>query len=298
MPTTLVLRARPDLDGVEVGTLMASQTGKSVYRVSGVVRVHRQDGERKESFVRLILQRLRPADVPPGAVVRPWRLALPAPPAAVPAAVSAPPTIRRTAPTDIAQRRRQDQAAQLARVRRIGREEATGFDLGPEVRRRIIRDRDGRLLRDADCAVMEDVPDPKEPNRTLRRRAYRSDPILALKRAGSIGEREVNAAEDLREWLEIATPRLGGFNDAGGVHVSPFDRLPVLSGLLGASLKLRRLSEALGQLWEPALWVCAGGTVLSFSEFKRLRMQTATDLVRDGLKALANQLYGPIRKAA
>lgn len=161
----------------------------------------------------------------------------------------------------------------------------------------MIRDRDGRVIREPDCAVLENVPDPLVPNRTLRRRAYRSDPVTALKRAGTIGEREVNAVEDLRQLLEIATPRLGGFNEDGG-HVAAFDRLPPMSGLLAASMRLRRLSDALGRLWEPVLWVCAGGTVLSLSEFKQLRLQTVADQVRDGLRALADQLYGPRRAAA
>jgi hypothetical protein len=293
--TVISLRAHPGLDAVVAGMLMASASGKSVYRVLEVVRVRVHLGVRERCHFRLILGRLRQAEVPPGVEVHPWCLRAPRPPPRAALVVAEPMRSRTVVAAEIGQRRNTEHAAQLARIGRIGREKHTGVDLGPEVRRRAMRDRSGQLLREADCEVEERAADPDDPNRKLRR-AFRSDPLLALERAGSITKREARAAEDVRNWLEQATTRLGGMSTEA-VHRSPYDQ-QISSEQLVASSKLRRLAAKLGKLWPPVLWVCMGGTVTSFASFQHMRLEVAGELVRISMKALADHLYGPARSAA
>src|SRR3977135_3897796 len=91
-----------------------------------------------------------------------------------------------------------------------------GADFGPGLRRRAVRDKRGRLLREADVELDEGAVDPRNPNRRLRR-AYRVGADAVLRRAGSITAREVEAAGELRRHLERAAPPYGGGGAALGL---------------------------------------------------------------------------------
>jgi hypothetical protein len=111
-------------------------------------------------------------------------------------------------PPSIAERirasRTADEQAVKARVARVGRDDGVqhGRDHGPGIRLRNVRSRRNEILREADVAV-EDGPDPERPNSTVRR-ARRVDPLLALKRAGAIEDRHLDAAAAMRAYARQA----------------------------------------------------------------------------------------------
>jgi hypothetical protein len=279
----------------DVGMLVRSPGGGAIYRILEVTRLHRAGERIGKSRLRLVCARVKAAEVPTGATVHAWAWQAPAPAPGRPlaAATAAEPPPRAVVAARVLAAKLQRQREEAARVGRVGREEHTPGNFGPALRRRAARDRRGRLLRDADVVVVE-APDPKAPRRTLTR-AMRVDPLLALRRTGGIGKREIDAAEDVRFQLECLTPSMGGGYGLA-VHVSIFDRVGISSAQVAASRDLRRIEARLGRLWPPVLWVCMGGTVLGWAEYRRQRLATASEAIRDGLHELADLLYG--RKVA
>jgi len=165
-----------------------------------------------------------------------------------------------------------------------------GADFGPGLRRRAVRDKRGRLLRDADVELDDGAVDPRNPNRRVRR-AYRVDPVDVLRRAGSISTREVEAAGELRRHLERAAPPYGG--GGGGTGLAPHLCQPITEEHLRAARKLREASAALGVvLWPVVLWVCLGGSVKGYAAQSRIREGRASDLIVSGMTRLADHLYG------
>ncbi len=264
--TVITLRARLCGTPPCPGEFMASPTGRMIYRIDDVTTL-RQAGERPGMHrYRLMCTRLGKV-APEGVEVRPWipgtppgRLGLPAAP-----------------------------VARQPLIGSYGRGE-TG-DFGPGMRRNVVRDYRGRLLRGPDVEVEDQAVDPRNPNRRVRR-ARRVDTIDLLRRAGTIGAREVEAAGDLRQCLERVAPSVGG----GGltrVGIAPHLCQPIVDTHLKAARKIREASAALGErLWHPVLWVCLGGSVRGYAAQWRIRTHRATALVGDGLTRLGDHFYG------
>jgi hypothetical protein len=282
--TVVTLRARRLTgDPPRTGELMASASGKTVYRILGVVTLRTAGDPRADRF-RLDCGRLTACQVPADATIHPWRYGHTPPPGLGQGAIEAPPRCQTAAgpPKAI-------QPRPSARTR--GVEEKTVADLGPGLRRRASRDKHGRLLRDLDVEVDDRAVDPRNPNRRLRR-AYRVDPVDVLKRAGSIGAREVDAAGELRRHLEQVAPPLGA-GRVGSVAVSGFLIQPITDQHIRACRKVREASAILGaQWWPPVLWVCLGGTVRGYSDQWRVGTHTASELISSGMARLADHFYG------
>jgi hypothetical protein len=271
--TVVTLRTRVAQVPPRIGELMASQSGATVYRLIGVtcLRIAGEAGCR----YRLTCLRLLRAEVPAGEEVLPWRLAAPKPPAPrseLPApanAMSANPIRERVVKTSL--------------------EVRVGPDFGPALRRRAVRDRRGRLLREPDVEV-EDAADPRNPHRR-HRRAYRIDPVDRLRQAGTIGPREADAAQELRLHLERIAPPLSG--DLLRIGSSSSSCETILDQHVRAATKLREASETVGeQLWPVVLWVCLGGSVRGYAEQWRMRPVSASLLVANGMVRLAEHFYG------
>jgi hypothetical protein len=284
--TVLTLRARRvgACEPPRVGELMASASGKTVFRIVGVTRV-RTAGDPTADRYRLACGRLRQAEVPDGAVIHPWRLSAGAPGQRLGqggAEASPRPVAAATAPKAL-----QPRPSGGTRVV----VESTVADLGPGLRRKAIRDKHGRLLREADVEVDDRAVDPRSPNRRLRR-AYRVDPVDTLRRAGSIGPREADAAAELRHQLERVMPALGG-GAALRITVSAFLVEPITDEHIRASRKLREASAAVGErLWPPVLWLCLGGSVRGYSDQWRVGTHRASELITSGMSRLADHFYG------
>lgn len=278
--TVITLRARWCGTPPRPGELMAAPTGGTVYRVVAVATL-RQAGERSGSQrYRLTCTRLAPAEVPIDVEIHPWRwdgrgprqTALSAPPPRVALLVSKP---TQRAPSG----------------RSVRAETHAGADFGPGLRRKAVRDRRGRLLREPDVEVNEQAADPRNPNRRVRR-AYRVDTIDLLLRASSIGRRDAEAAAELRKHLERIAPPVAG----GGltrVGIAPHLCQPITDVHLTAARKLRLAAEALGErFWAPVLWVCLGGSVRGYAAQWHVGTHRATALVGDGLARLGDHFYG------
>jgi hypothetical protein len=279
--TVVTLRARRLTgDPPRAGELMASATGKTVYRILGVTTV-RTAGDPLGERYRLAVGRLPQAEVPDGATIHPWRWGRRRGQARQerPGASSA--------DQPLGQPHRASSGLPSPRTRGV---EYGHADLGPGLRRRSVRDKHGRLLREADVEVDDRAVDPRNPNRRLRR-AYRVDPVDLLKRAGSIGAREVDAAGELRRHLEQVAPPLGA-GMASRISVSGFLIEPITDQHIRACRKLREASTVLGVLWGPVLWVCLGGTVRGYCDQWRVGTHQASDLIATGMGRLADHLYG------
>jgi hypothetical protein len=281
--TVVTLRARLMAgDPPRAGELMASACGKTVYRVLGVTRV-RTAGDPQGDRYRLACGRLGRDEVPEG-VIHPWRWDRRAPRQRAAQACAGPAAATRAPQTA------QNACRPPPRPRMRVVEETTVADLGPGLRRRAVRDRAGRLLREADIEVDDRAVDPRNPNRRLRR-AYRVDPVELLRRAGTIGAREMDAAGELRRQLERVAPPLGA-GMVGRISISGFLIEPITDQHIRACRKLREASTVLGVLWGPVLWVCLGGTVRGYCDQWRVGTHQASDLIATGMGRLADHLYG------
>lgn len=281
--TVITLRARWCGTAPRLGDLMAAPTGATVYRVLAVVTLHRAGEQPSGHRYRLTCERLASVDVPQGVEIHPWRWDGRAPRQtplqAAPVPWVAPPVPKPT------------QGPPRARDRRV--ETHGGGDFGPVLRRKAVRDRGGRLLREADVEVDEQVAgDPRYPNRRVRR-ARRVDPLDDLRREGTIGRREVEAADDLRRYLERIAPSVAGGGGLTRVGIAPHLCQPILDPQMLAARKVRQASAALGErLWRPVLWVCLGGTVRGYCAQWHVGTHRASRLVGDGLTRLGDHFYG------
>lgn len=315
--TIVTLRARWTDGEPAVGVLMASATGKTVYRIVKITKL-RAAGDTPLAYrFRLSCVRLSRSEVPEGAEIAPWlwdrRTARPRPalgrPTADPGPAEPPgarmarirakaPLLLALAGESIRQANAATEAAQLARARRVGYDgppESANF--GPGIRRRVMRDRKGRLLREPDVEVREAV-DPRNPNKKLFR-ARLCDPLDALVRCRTISKRERDAADKVRSMLEYAVPPMAG-GIGGEVHVPPFARQPISKRHIDAAHMLRKAAAAVGpRYWSPVLWVCLGGTVRGYAKQWHIATLTASTLVSDGMGRLADHCFGTKeRKAA
>ena len=282
--TVVTLRARRMAgEPPHPGELMASASGKTVYRILAVVRLRVAGVPQSERF-RLACTRVAAGDVPDGVTIHPWRCGRTPPPGLGQGSAEAfPQCLAAGGPPKALQPR------PGARTRVV--EESTVADLGPGLRRRAVRDKHGRLLREADVDVDDRAVDPRNPNKRLRR-AYRVDPVETLKRAGTIGVREVDAAGELRRQLERIAPPLGA-GLASRIAVSGGVIEPITDQHIRACRKLREASEVLGErLWQPVLWLCLGGTVRGYCDQWRVGTHQAADLISHGMTRLADHFYG------
>jgi hypothetical protein len=276
--TIITARARSGLDVPAIGELMASPKGSNrAYRVLGVATLRTAGDDRCR--YRLTLELLR--EVPDGETIHPWR------------GSNGP--IARDRWADEPAKPHVEYADPMPRPRSREQTRArvvhSGADFGPGLRRRAVRDKAGRLLREPDVEVDEAAVDPRNPNRRVRR-AYRVDSVDLLCRAGTIGKREVDAAEELRRHLERIAPPVGGAGVAR-VSLSIFACQPITDDHIRAARKLREAAEALGDRWWPVvLWVLLGGSVRGYAAQWRVRPASAADLVASGMARLADHLYG------
>jgi hypothetical protein len=278
----LTLRAIETSTPPVVGELMASATGKTTYRIVAVTRLRLAGSPGRDRY-RLSIERTQALA---GAVVHPWRLQKPDHArASLQRPVQAPMPL--ASPTC---RRKASRAAAPQRVQKaMAVERHTGSDFGPAIRRRAIRSHKGEELREPDVLVDEAV-DPIHPSRRMRR-AYRVDPVDQMRRAGSIGAREVDAAAELRRNLERSIPSMAGAE--GRVGMAPFAVSPVTDEQIRANRKLREACEALGKkFWPPVLWLALGGTVSGYAAQVRMRKHRASELVAAGMTRLADHFFG------
>jgi hypothetical protein len=153
-----------------------------------------------------------------------------------------------------------------------------------------VRDRFGEVLREPDIEVSDRAADPDNPNRRLRR-AYRVDSVELLRRAGTLGPREVEAAEELRAHLERLVASGGG--DFARVSLSGYPVEPISDSQLRSSRHLREAQDALGMVtWPAVLWVCLGGTVRGYCERELIDRRRGTARVIEGMQRLAVYFYG------
>jgi len=165
-----------------------------------------------------------------------------------------------------------------------------GSDLGPGLRRRPVRDRAGGVLREPDVEVSDQAADPDNPNRRLRR-AYRVDPVELLRRSGTLGPREVEAAQELRDCLERLVASGGG--DGARVSLSGYPVEPISDAQMRAGRRVREAQALLGPvLWPGVLWLCLGGTVRGFCEVAVIDRRRGTGIVVLGLQRLAVHFFG------
>lgn len=193
----ITLRARMFSEAPIAGTFVAAPTGPNMYRIVRVTSVRTAGDEASHRF-RLTCQRFARADLPDGIEVLPWpRGPRPDPP-------SRPAIVQPAGSGRVRVSREAEEAARLARVARIGADDGVqnGRDHGPGIRLRAIRGRRNEIIREPDV-VKEDGPDPDGPNRVVRR-ARRVDPLRALKRVGTLQDRDIDAVERLRGDLEAA----------------------------------------------------------------------------------------------
>jgi hypothetical protein len=295
---TLTLRARPSGGDLVPGTLMASPKGRVVYRILEVRPVRRAGDQ--GYHVRIVCARLSRSEVSDGAVLLPWcvdpcapRLRHPAdppddqlvnpdpsePPAALVARIRA--------------ARAADELARIARAARVGRDDGVqhGRDYGPGLRLRPARGRRrGERLREADVEI-EDGPDPVRPNNTVRR-ARRSDPLVALIRAGTITTREFDAAELLRNELQAAQASIPCTGQSS-IHVQPFRRTGISDRQVNAAGASRRAMAAVAVASRAVvLWIVLGGTMEGFALYARTRRAPCAQRLKTGLGELADHYFG------
>ena len=167
---------------------------------------------------------------------------------------------------------------------------ARGVDFGPGARRRPLRDAAGRVIREPDVAVNDQAADPDNPNRRLRR-AYRVDPVELLRRSGTLGAREVEAAEELRECLERVVASRGG--DGARVSLSGYPVEPISDSQMRASRRVREARALLGPaLWPGVLWLCLGGSVRGYCDEMGIDRRRGTGIIVLGLQRLAVHFFG------
>lgn len=188
------------------------------------------------------------------------------------------------APSDLRKSHADAELAQIARAARVGHDDGVqhGRDYGPGLRLRAVAHRQADV-------VLEDGPDIDRPNETVRR-ARRSDPLLALRRAGSIAARDFEAAERLREELEAGQPSMPTCaGNPAGVFTAPHLRIGISELQIEACAAARLAIAAVsGVNRQAVLWVVLGGTVLGYRAYAGCRNETARGWVMAGLAELAD----------
>jgi hypothetical protein len=191
----------------------------------------------------------------------------------------------------------EDHLARMARAARVGEDDGVreNRDLGPGIRLRPVRGRAAGhrgsvVLRDADT-VLEDGPDPARPAHNVRR-ARRIDPLLLLRKCGSITVRMHDAAERLRETLEGAEPSIAPTGSAS-ISVAAHQREAMADRQVENRTRARKAFASIDRVNHVAvLWLVVGGSIAGLSRISRTRDETISARLREGLEQLAAHYYG------
>lgn len=294
----LTLRARFFPDPPKPGGLMATKGGRRVLEVLEVERIGRAGDPRGHRY-RLTCRVLPDSEATPGLQVRPWgwtaasEKSRPDPLQGPEKAISSDETKQRVR---LARQQAEREAAE--RARRVGRD--TGVqdrcDRGHSIQHMLIRDGQGHVLRPVELAV-EEVRDPDNPKRR-QRRARRSDPLVALRRAGSISRRGWDAGERYRRDLEgtrvpirVGVPLAAGQGAQAG---QPF------ISQVKAWTKVRRALAVVPPHSRAVLdWVVAGrGTITGYAAECHVCHSTASTWLSHALEHLADHYFGRMEAAA
>jgi hypothetical protein len=190
---------------------------------------------------------------------------------------------------DIKKRKVVARQVELARAIMIGRDPdsaAGNSDVGPSIRRRAIRARGGKVLREAD-RIVERVTDPDSGTVEVRR-ARRADPLVTLFRLGSIERRHVQAGDRLRDDMCLSEVHI-----ASGCRVKMPRSASQHDGISDHTIKARdRLRAALGAVAardrRPLLWVLRYGSISGLAREDSMRPSTVSTAVHDALAALSD----------
>lgn len=308
MVSTITLRAARFETPPRAGMILMSRDEKILWRVIRVTRVIRA-GDHARDYYRLVRERLPPGSAVKMEDVLPWPASLrprsrgrgastdpgPNEPAAARLA-----RIRAKAPllldmaiAAIRAGRLADQVARLARAARVGWDNGVHLnrDRGPGLRLRAARSHEtGLILREADVEMVWEH-DPELPNRTVRR-TRRSDPLRALRLAGTVTRRHVEAVHQLRRNLEGAEPSMP-CTGQGEVHVPGHQRSGVPLQQIKHATAARLALEAVGPEHRSAvLWVAVGGTLDGYALQARVRRASAIEALSLGLERLAEHYFG------
>jgi hypothetical protein len=183
-----------------------------------------------------------------------------------------------------------ERSEQTARANRVGRDPRGPWDYGPAIRQEPAYDHTGRLLRGPDVELGEQG-DVANPNQVVRR-ARRVDPLTTLKASGAIRENEFDAAELLRDDMELALTALPG----GSMPVArtpPWGRTGVTQI---QSEAMARVRAALAAVENPSdrvvlLWAVAGGSISGLAMLHQKHHQAISASLRAALGCLVDH-YG------
>jgi hypothetical protein len=124
------------------------------------------------------------------------------------------------------------------------------------------------------------------------RRARRSDPLVALLRAGTITACEFDAAELLRDELQAAQASIPCTGQSS-IHVQPFRRTGISDRQVNAASASRRAMAAVAVVKRAVvLWIVLGGTVEGFALYARTRRAPCSERLKAGLGELADHYFG------
>jgi hypothetical protein len=269
----VTLRARSFPVEPKIGQLMASESGRVVYRIVRVTKIKRA-GDPLGHCYRIVCTRLRKCEVPADSTVLPWfRTSNPRrPPVTKPRRAMVPPAPLKPLPVAVPER------------------PEGGRDIGPHIQHLEAKDGAGRILRPI-ALTMENGVDPANPNRTARR-ARRTDPLQVLYRAGTVSGRGLDAGEMLRDFMEKTEPSLSG-SARSEIHVAAFLRVAMNDQQLTAATTTRRALKRLSAPQRVAVaWVCCGGTMDGLRAYRRQRRIVAAEDVKAGLELLADHFFG------
>jgi hypothetical protein len=291
----------------KVGDLMVGPKGHGAhYRIDAVI-LQRQAGrpDRRRYKLRLSVTRLRPdADTPP----LPWRLGVPLRPIRRRDAVveqGEPPPLDSPLLAQLGVRDRWMVDRLQARAPVLFAEAMRPISSAREQAEQVQRERAARVGRDhgvvnmcdqghgarTDIEVDLNAADPTDPNSRIRR-AFRTDPLAALRKRGTITGRQFDAAEALREDLEAALPGLGGATQSE-VHLAPWDRASIADSQLRAAAAVRLALAPLRPHQRLVLmWIVCGGTVAGVCIYAGLSQHTVVEQLQTALDRLVSHYLG------
>jgi hypothetical protein len=189
--------------------------------------------------------------------------------------------------------KRLQHAEQFARVSRVGRDHlgvVDTADYGHSIRQMAAYDHTGALLRGPHVELEERQGDIANPNHVVRR-ARRVDPLFTLKTNGTVRENEFEAAERLRDDMEMALTTLPG-GTVPSARTPPWNRSGFTEGQSQAMARVRGAIEAVSPIDRMALlWTVAGGSIGGLATLNQLHHQTVTSRLHAALGRLVDH-YG------
>ena len=183
-------------------------------------------------------------------------------------------------------------------------------DHGPDLRQTLVkgpvagwvRNRKGELVRDAKGrkkplvitlrrpdVLVEDRPDPKQPNVTIRG-ARRRDGLRLMWKRGQLSDAQMAAAEKYRDDAALASgARLSLPGDRVSTRTRGRNFEPPMAAVDALS-RCRGAWKAVGLLSQPVVsWIVIGwGTVGGYAECKHMRDDRAAVLLKRGLDGMAD----------